>query len=218
VKAPYPKDAANSRRAVMAVALAVAASGNTEAADPKVPPAVETGNRVAVAIITTGMDYTRPDIARLLARDGEGEVIAWDVPGEDRFPYAAEGDTALISEIAAHVGKDAPISLLAVKASTGDPVSMAKALAFIARTPARSVIVPMWSSERRNWEPFEKAARHLNELRIVVRSCPDLPANGPVAVYPRDLELPNVTLSSGPAADPAATVEAFVAGLPCRRP
>jgi hypothetical protein len=213
VKAPNPKAATACRPAGLAATLAVLAVG-AEAADPKVPPAVETGNRVTVAIITLGFDYTRPDIARLLARDGEGEVIAWDVTGEDRFPYDAGGDTALISEIAAHVGTDASVSLLAVKADPSDPVSMAKALAFIARTPARSVIVPMWSPERRNWEPFEKAARHFNGLRIVVRSCPDLPADGPDAVYPRDLELPNVTLSSGP----AASVETFVAGLPCRRP
>jgi hypothetical protein len=213
VKAPIPKAATACRPAVLAATIAVLAVG-AQAADPKVPPAVETGNRVPVAIITRGFDYTRPDIARLLARDGEGEVIAWDVTGEDRFPYDAGGDTALISEIAAHIGKDASISLLAVKADPDDPVSMAKALAFIARTPARSTIVPMWSSQRRNWEPFEKAARHFNKLRIVVRSCPDLPADGPDAVYPRDLELPNVTLSS----DPAATVETLVAGLPCRRP
>lgn len=217
VQAPYPKAATTSRLALLVLALTVTA-GITKAADPKVPPAVETGNRVAVAIITRGFDYTRPDIARLLARDGEGEVIAWDIPGEDRFPFDAEGDTGLISDIAVHLGHEAPISLLAVKANPDDPFSLAKALAFIARTPARTVLVPMWSSQRQDWEPFDKAARHFDGLRIVVRTCPDLPADEAVAVYPRDLALPNASPSSDTADGPAAAAGAFVAVLPCRRP
>lgn len=217
VQAPYPKGAMASRLALLAMALTVTA-GNTKAADPKVPPAVETGSRVAVAIITRGFDYTRPEIARLLARDGEGEVIAWDIPGEDRFPFDADGDTGLIADIAVHLGRDAPISLLAVKVDPDDPVSLAKALAFIARTPARTVLVPMWSSQRQDWEAFDKAARHFDRLRIVVRTCPDLPADEAVAVYPRDLALPNALPSSDTADGAVAAVVAFVAGLPCRRP
>jgi hypothetical protein len=216
LEAPFLTNAATAWRAAVVLALALA-GGPAAAADPKVPPAVETGNRVAIGIITRGFDYTRTELARLLARDGEGEVIAWDVPGEDRFPYDAEGDTGLVADIAAQLRAGAPVSLLAVKADPEDPVSLAKALAFLARTPATTVIVPMWSSQRSEWEPFEKAARHFNALKIVVRSCPDLPLNSETAVYPRDLALPNASLSPAGENDPVAAVLAYVAGLPCRR-
>src|SRR5215813_6387373 len=53
---------------------------------PPVPPGRDPGG-VAVALIGTGIDYTLPQVASRLARDGEGELIGWDLQDEDRRPF-----------------------------------------------------------------------------------------------------------------------------------
>lgn len=60
---------------------------------PPVPPGVDPGG-VLIAIIGSGVDYTRPEIASRLARDGEGEIIGWDFADGDRRPYA-DGSSVL---------------------------------------------------------------------------------------------------------------------------
>jgi hypothetical protein len=200
------------------VAVSFLAAPAVSAADPKVPPAVESGNRVPIAILTAGFDYTRPEIAARLARDGEGEIIAWDVMGEDRFPFDPAGDTELMTALAAQLPEGAPVSLLAVKVDMSDPVSLAKGLAFVARTPARTVMVPMWSDNRAAWDVFAQAAAHYSNLRVIVRACPDLPAESGAAVYPRDLKLAQMTGGADAAADPARPLFAYVETLACRRP
>lgn len=192
--------------------------GTAFAADPKVPPAVESGNRVPIAVLTAGFDYTRPEIAARLARDGEGEIIAWDVVGEDRFPFDAAGDTDLMTALAAQLPDGAPVSLLAVKVDAADPVSLAKGLAFVARTPAQTVLVPMWSDTREAWEVFAQAAAHFSKLRVIARACPDLPAESGAAVYPRDLKLTQPVGETTAADDPAAPLFDYLTALACRRP
>lgn len=186
-------------------------------ADPKVPPAVESGDRVPVAILTVGFDYTRLEIAARLARDGEGEITAWDVVGEDRFPFDRDGDTALMLALAEQLPANAPVSLLAVKVDVTDPVSLAKGLAFVARTPARTVMVPMWSDNRAAWDVFAQAAAHFSHLRLIVRACPDLAAERGAAVYPRDLKLAERAPVVA-ADDPAGPLFTYLAALSCRRP
>jgi hypothetical protein len=203
----------------MATAVAFAiACGTASATDPKVPPASPAEDRRPVAILTTGFDYTRAEIAARLARDGEGEIIAWDVPGDDRFPFATAGDTELFTALVSLLPTTAPVSLLPIKVDPDDPASLAKALAFIARTPARTVLVPMWTPSPGTWDLFAKAAAHFSDLRIVIRGCPDLIATPENRVYPRDLNLPNLGTAATSDSDPSAPLQAYVAALPCRRP
>lgn len=205
------------RAFLLAISMGVP-HGDASAADPKVPPAVHIEGREPVAILTAGFDYTRPGIASRLARDGEGEIIAWDVIGNDRFPYAEGGDTELLTALTATLAADAPVSLLAVRIDPADPLSIAKGLAFVARTPAQTVIVPSWSSNREQWTMFETAARQLPHLDLVVRSCPDIPPGEASNVFPRDLDLPNAEPQLKRGLDPVAPLVAYVAPLACRRP
>jgi hypothetical protein len=207
-----------SRPHIAASVLAVTVTfGAANTTDPKVPPGTAHQDRVPLAVLTTGFDYTQPAIAARLARDGEGEIVGWDVPGNDRFPYAATGDTELIAAIAALMPEDAPVSLLPVKVDPVDPTSLARGLAFVARTPARTVLVLMWTSESATWEGFAKAATHFSNMRIVGRGCPDVPVSKEEHVYPRDLGLPNVVTTASSSGDPSAQLQAYVAALPCRR-
>ncbi len=208
---------AGAKSIATAVACAVTC-GTALAADPKVPPASPAEARVPVAILTTGFDYTRPEIAARLTRDGEGEIVAWDIPGDDRFPYDTAGDTELLTALVSRLPTTAPVSLLSVKVDPNDPVSLAKGLAFIARTPARTVLVPIWASQADAWDLFAKATAHFTNLRIVIRSCPDLPPSPENQVYPRDLGLPNLATTASSDNDPSAPLQTYVAGLPCRRP
>ena len=69
---------------VAATALGVAALA--QGAKPSVPSGRDPGG-VAIALIGTGIDYTLPLLARRLARDGEGELIGWDLEDKDRKPF-----------------------------------------------------------------------------------------------------------------------------------
>jgi hypothetical protein len=75
------------RRVTTAVFAGIASFAAVAApSDPPVPPGRDPGG-VAVAIIGPGIDYTQPDIAARLARDGEGEIIGWDFADNDRLPF-----------------------------------------------------------------------------------------------------------------------------------
>lgn len=110
--------------------------------DPRVPPGTDPGG-MAVALISGGIDYTLPEIAGRLARDGEGEIVGWDFVDGDPLPFAPVGDqssngTVLAKALLAEAPK---VRLVPVRVDSGQPRSLAKALAFVAKTPARVVLI-----------------------------------------------------------------------------
>jgi hypothetical protein len=213
-KAPRPKTGPR----LAAIGLLGLGSAAALAGDPKVPPG-PAAIREPVAILTSGLDYTVPEIAAHLARDGEGELIGWDIPGEDRFPYVATGgDTDLMRTLVKLLPSPSPLALLPVRIDPAAPLSVAQGLAFVGRTPARIVLVPFWSANRADWEPFRQAAVHFSELRIVVPACAERTAGEASPVYPRDLGVPNIVTAPAGADDPADRLISYVAGLPCLEP
>ena len=158
---------------------------------PPVPPGRDPGGS-AVALIGTGIDYTLPHIAPRLARDGEGELIGWDLQDQDRRPFDQSkgtappewgGDGTLLASLI--VGAPA-LRLVPVRIDPSDPVELAHALAFVAQTPARVVVVAMGSPSRSHWEAFRQAALRFNDVLVVVPAAPVEP------VYPAALGLGNV--------------------------
>jgi len=137
------------------------------ARDPRVPPGRDPGG-IAVAIVSAGIDYTQPQIAARLARDGEGEIIGWDFTDGDALPFNASQNghgTVLASMILA----EAPgARLVPVRIDAQQPGSLTRALAFIGQTPAQVVLVADSGSGREDWEGFREAARHFNQLLIIV--------------------------------------------------
>ena len=109
---------------------------------PRVPPGVDPGG-VAVAIIGSGIDYTRPEIAARLARDGEGELIGWDFVDNDRRPYDPCKDTVSVCRMLGRsaLSRSPSSRLMIVRASTDAPQSMVAAVGMIASTSARVVVV-----------------------------------------------------------------------------
>ena len=73
--------------AAVAVVLAIVGSAAAQPKKPKLPPGLDPGG-VAIVLLTTGIDYTKPELAVRLARDGEGELIGWDAVDGDKIGRA----------------------------------------------------------------------------------------------------------------------------------
>jgi len=89
-----------------------------------------------VVMLTTGIDYTKPSVARKLARDGEGDLVGWDAVDRDRRPYGTDREQSRLVEIA-------PVRIIPVRVNFDDPASLAEAAAFVRRTVSRVVVVPL---------------------------------------------------------------------------
>jgi hypothetical protein len=182
-------------RATFLFLIAAAAFGGIALAQerkPPVPPGRDPGG-VAIALIGPGIDYTLPSLAQRLARDGEGELIGWDLEDKDRRPFDKSkggtqvgwgGDGTLVANVL--LGTQG-LRLVPVRVDAGDPASLPRAVAFVAQTPVRVALVIMWSKARADWEPFRQAALHFKDVLIVVPA-----GNGPEPVYPAAFGLDNV--------------------------
>ena len=192
------------------VPLLLGSAATAQEKDPKVPVGRDPGG-IAVALVTTGLDYTHPEIAPRLARDGEGELIGWDLVDNDNRPFAAAA-TPETGEAAQRDGTALARQLLAVYARArlvpvridlDNPVSFAQAVAFVSRTPARIVAIPFASATRADWEPFRQAAERLGKELLFVLSAGE--ATGTSALWPAAFALPNaVIVAPAPPPPPGA--------------
>lgn len=159
--------------AVFAVASGVSARAQTGPRKPKVPPGQDPGG-VAVAIIGAGVDYRRPAIAARLARDGEGEMIGWDVIDDDAFPLetapatgrsvpAAAGTSAALSLL-----ETAPaVRLIAVRVPAVNALALGGAMAFVAQTPARIVVILGNGGRSDTWDLLARGIARAPQVLVV---------------------------------------------------
>jgi|RhiMetdeSRZDD1v2_1073273.scaffolds.fasta_scaffold311088_2 hypothetical protein len=178
--------------------LAFAPMAVAQTKKPPLPPGRDPGG-IAIALLTTGIDYTSASVARGLARDGEGELIGFDLVDGDNRPFGdnraqtrphwgGEGTTLAINILDPTIGA----RLVPVRVDPRDPTSLARAVAFIARTPARIVAVPMWGPHKEDWQPFRQAVEHLPRLLFLVAAGDDGKDLDKAPVYPAAFALPNV--------------------------
>ena len=107
-----------------------------QAADPVLKSGRDPGG-VAVALLVDGVDYREPDVAGVLARDGEGEAIAFDAVDDDHRPFLERGHgTEAMRAAVRHGG----LRIVAVRVDFRDLRSVAKGISFAASTPARIVL------------------------------------------------------------------------------
>jgi hypothetical protein len=192
--------------------LALASVASAQSKKPAVPSAADPGG-IAVALLTTGIDYTVPQVAARLARDGEGEPIAVDLLDRDNRPFGEKreqtpashgGDgTRLALGMIDGVGD---VRLVAVRVDPGDPMSLARGIAFVAQTPARVVVVPMWSARSEDWQAFRQAVQHFAHLLVIVAAGDESRNLDTTPSYPAAFQLPNVlVVTAADAGHPAGT-------------
>lgn len=189
------------RDRIGAVALALlltcaAAAAQSARNKPQPPVGVDPGG-TAIGLVTTGIDYTLPPVARCLARDGEGRLIAWDVVDRDPLPYKARAIGAFDDGVlASAVDCGGRVRVVPVRADPADPVTISRSLAFLSTTPARLVVLPARNAPA-DWRPFLAAAAEFKRLLIIVAT------TVPVAAHPVANQS-NVALVSAASGDEAS--------------
>jgi hypothetical protein len=177
---------------------------------PKLPPGSDPGG-VAIAIPSTGIDYTAPDISQRLARDGEGELTGWDLIDRDNRPFnpkAAEtpaawgGDGNALIRAVGVPGR----RVVAVRIDARDPMSLAKAAAFVSQTSARIVVVPMWTANAHEWAAFGMAIKAFADLLFIAAAGDEGRDIDREPVWPAGFGHGNVLVVSAPLAE--GTVQA----------
>lgn len=194
------------------VVAIVAGASTARAADPALPPGQDPGGH-AVALISTGIDYRDERIAARLARDGEGEMIAWDFVDEDRHPFAAaapdatfdKGETDGTAAALALVSAYSRGRLVPVRVAPGaDARSLARAIGFATNTPARVIAIslPVATAELR--EVVRQASERFRNHLFVVEGWLPADARGSDGAVPAPPLAPDNAQSAGPSTRPAS--------------
>ncbi|HRN85111.1 MAG TPA: hypothetical protein PK857_09850 [Hyphomicrobium sp.] len=150
-------------------AAALASSGLARADDPVLKPGLDPGG-MAVAILADGFDYTNPALAKILARDGEGEAIAWDTVDEDHRPYRKDGQGTAAALTTAASGN---VRIVQVRIDPKDTASLARGIAFAAQTPAKIVLAVLPASDAPSRDVVIAAARKFETI-LFIGSAPAL--------------------------------------------
>ncbi|MEQ1669899.1 MAG: hypothetical protein ABL893_03480 [Hyphomicrobium sp.] len=137
---------------------------NAAPADPPVPPGRDPGGR-AIAMISAGINYTRPHIAQMLARDGEGEIIGYDFVDDDRRPFAAEGDTSIAELV---IGEGQATTLIVLRAALADTVRAGRAIKYATDTQARITLVSTPPADASQSALISAAASHFSKHLFIV--------------------------------------------------
>lgn len=163
---------------------------------PPVPPGPPTRG-FAVVLIGAGLDYSVPDVAARLARDGEGDVIGWDGEFRDARPFTRSGGADRAVALAPFL--IAPVRVVPARAATWN-----EAFAFLARTPARVVVVALPGAVP---DVAREAATRMQRLPATLFLIAAPPATDPAGAAARSaLTGPNVVVVD--ALRPAATTGA----------
>ena len=169
---------------------------------PRLPPGLDPGG-VTIALVGTGLDYTRPDIAPFLARDGEGDLIGWDFVSGDNRPYAPSPNDTLAdwggdgTAFARQIAATGRVRLIPIRIDPPRPETLAQALGFAARTPARILLLPIAGEQQRAWAALAEAAARWPQIMFVATASSDTARR-----YPAVLKLENILLvGSGPNAN-----------------
>lgn len=136
---------------------------------PRVPPGRDPGG-TGIAIVGPGVDYTVPEIAGRLARDGEGEIVGFDLIDGDRRPYAALAVPPDAAARAVHIVlSGARASRLVVfRADGAELTSIGRAIAMAAMSPARVVLLDAQAGATLRWEGLAAVSQRLADRLVVL--------------------------------------------------
>jgi hypothetical protein len=164
------------------------------------PPPGRDATGTPIALMGDGADYTRPEIAARLARDGEGQLIAWDFADDDARPFSATG--AGTDDAVLLVTHSTNVRLILVRQRAADPKALGHMIAFALQTPARILLWPDADQKRPDWPVLPEAAKLLPHLLFII------PETGPAPRLQNVLAVPPTTT---PNANPNARQAAIIA-------
>ena len=203
---PRPERVGVTRRHFAGLVASAAIAGPSKALaqprsrKPRLPAGRNPGG-VPVAIIDSGIDYARPDIAGRLARDGEGDLVGWDLEDNDNRPLdrpLVPGQPPLGTLLAtALLAEAGAATVVPVRRREGDGLSVARALSFVSQTPARFAVLPLAGDDPAPWQTFREAASQLQAVMVIAPAAMPGPAGRDLArspSYPAALALPNVLI------------------------
>jgi hypothetical protein len=119
----------------LAISLLGAAAATHAQGKPPLPPGAPTSG-LAVVLFTIGIDYTRPEIARRIARDGEGVALAIDAVDGDARPFGTDAEQQRLAQLS-------PTLIIPIRIDPSRPDTLARAIDAMRRTPARIAVLPI---------------------------------------------------------------------------
>ncbi|MGI9522597.1 MAG: hypothetical protein ACR2PG_13210 [Hyphomicrobiaceae bacterium] len=160
------------RLVFFATLVLISTLGKAETNEPPVPAGLDPGG-VAVALVGGGVNYTSKHLADRLARDGEGDLIAWDFVDDDNKPFALSG-TGTNDALRLIEGNDV-VRIIVLKERKNDPTSIGQASDFVRQTPARVLAWPNGNPGRPDWPLLTQAARAFGNILLIVPAPKTIP-------------------------------------------
>ncbi|MGQ0455496.1 MAG: hypothetical protein ACT4OU_00395 [Hyphomicrobium sp.] len=174
------------RQAGVAVFMAFAATccaALAASSDPPVPPGLDPGG-LAVAIVGRGLDYTQPHVAQRLARDGEGEIIGYDLIDADRRPFAVSDADMKAAELI--LGEGQTTKLVVIRVDVASKKSTAQGIGAAATMPAPIITVLAMPRDADMAQFLSTVSKRMQDTNFIV---PSAGAGAPI-------DLPNITVVS----------------------
>ena len=177
----------------LAVAMLLASTVVALAKKPKLPPDHDPGGQ-AIILLTTGIDYTKPELAARLARDGEGDLIGWDTIDGDNRPYVTNGEG---TAQAIALGKAPGTRIVVIRIDPGKAPSLMTGLQFVGRMPGRVIVMPELAGDVTLRTPLFTAFGQLADHTFIVPAGPVDDLNKSLAIV-----LPENVLTVAPKTSP----------------
>jgi len=163
------------------------------------PPEGSDPGGVSVAVIDSGIAYTRPDIAARLARDESGMIVGYDYWDMDARPFDADTSVSpffprrhgtLVADIL--LGEGPPLRLAAYRYPRPD---MDRFTALIGNAAGAGVAVAtlaMGSNKAEDWRAFRAAAEAHGSILFIVSAGNNGRDIDETPVYPAAFDLANL--------------------------
>lgn len=192
----YRGDNVASALDILDAGLATVAA--SEPLNPAAPAGVD-AQGVSVAVIDSGIAYTRPDIAARLARGPDGAMIGRDFWDMDGFPFDADTSASpflvrrhgtLLADILLAEGP--AMRLIPVRYPRPRMARFKQLVEFIAAAGAGIATLAMGSDNSGDWQAFRDAAAAEPELLFVVSAGNNGRDIDQTPVYPASFDLGNL--------------------------
>ncbi|MBI1385351.1 MAG: hypothetical protein GC150_10605 [Rhizobiales bacterium] len=135
--------------------------------NPPVPIGIDRG-RIVFSLFGPGINYTRPELANRLARDGEGLIIGFDQVDGDLQPYPDDpGATSADAVALAVLLANAEASVAPYRIRPGDLDGFGAMLGHAGQNPGRLLIVTRALAEGLGRETLLLAAQSLPNVIVV---------------------------------------------------